>query len=351
MYNVLMKRQTLRGEQEGFAALVIAITLVVIVGLISVGFAQLMRREITQATGKQLANQAYYAAESGVNDAVAALNNGYVGKKTSCDPIVGPKTLAEAYLSKNDVDSTNSEWTCLLIDSAPGTLKYSPVDQVNPTAFVARAVDPSGAQTNFTSLTVSWEDADQSSPQKIRSTSGVGNVSFPPAGGAWDAIGVVRISITPIGLGAVDRATLQNNTFTAYLYPTTTASNNTFTYTNVASAQGVVMDGKCSPGNTPLRCSVTINGGGGSAPRVLISLRSIYSDTKVFISANGGADNLADAQSLVDSTGRAQDVLKRIQVRIPNRNSFYYPGFTLETIGNACKQLRVRPGFSDSGGC
>lgn len=349
MYNVLMKKQTLRGEQQGFASLIIAITLVIIVGLMSVGFAQLMRREINQATSRQLSNQAYYAAESGINDAAKAINNGYSDKKVDCGPITSPVTTGQAYLSNNIVDGTNSQWTCLTIDPRPDTIKYSPVDQTSPTAFVAKAVDSAGAPINFSSLTISWQDADPSSPQNIRPSTGVSNNAFPRAGAAWNAMGIVRISLTPLPdeLVPIDRATLFAQTFTSYLYPASTGNNNSYGYTTAPDQQGVVMDGSCAPGRTPLRCSVNIIG--LSSPRVLVTLRSIYSDTKVFISANGGAANISNAQILVDSTGRSQNVLKRIQVRIPNTNNYYYPGFTIETTGDICKQLRVRPGYSSSG--
>src|SRR5690242_15003581 len=140
-----MKTQTLRSNQQGFAALIIAFTLVIIVSLITVGFAQLMRNELNQTTNRQLADQAYYAAESGVNDAQQAIVAGhYDQKKTTCAPLaVGDPSPGAEFLENANV-GTNAQWTCLLINPAPGNLEYGDVDTVNMTSFIANATDASG---------------------------------------------------------------------------------------------------------------------------------------------------------------------------------------------------------------
>ncbi len=105
------------------------------------------------------------------------------------------------------------------------------------------------------------------------------------------------------------------------------------------------MDGRCNTSNTPRYCSVTITGLSQSS--YLFNLRSIYSSTSVYVTgidSSGTPLNMADAQTMVDATGRAQDVLKRIQVRIPTQGEYYYPGFGAATTGDLCKQIQVWPG-------
>ena len=53
--------------------------------------------------------------------------------------------------------------------------------------------------------------------------------------------------------------------------------------------------------------------------------------------------HIAKAQILVDSTGKAQDVLKRIQVRIPAHNTFAMPDDGTEAMSSICKQLQLTP--------
>ena len=78
-------------------------------------------------------------------------------------------------------------------------------------------------------------------------------------------------------------------------------------------------------------------------------MRSIYSKTNVSVVINGGAALVFGAQAKIDSTGRSQDVLKRLQVRVPTKNEYYYPGFGVEAAGDICKSLGVRPGYAS--GC
>src|SRR4051794_12557602 len=57
-----------RFGEDGFASIVIALVMITVLALITVSFAQLARREQQSALSKQLASQANYAVESGIND-------------------------------------------------------------------------------------------------------------------------------------------------------------------------------------------------------------------------------------------------------------------------------------------
>src|ERR1700722_1988557 len=78
MIMVMINRSKFQENEQGFASLVIALVIIVVIALITVGFAQLSRREQQTALDKQLANQAYYAAESGVNDTYYLIQNALV---------------------------------------------------------------------------------------------------------------------------------------------------------------------------------------------------------------------------------------------------------------------------------
>ncbi len=90
-------------KQDGFASIVIAIIMVIVLSLITVGFAQLMRTEQRSALDKQLSSQAYYAAETGVNDAAKALNAGYAGVKTNCAPLPTSTTVPGGQFLTNNI--------------------------------------------------------------------------------------------------------------------------------------------------------------------------------------------------------------------------------------------------------
>lgn len=351
---MLMIRTRLHQNEKGFAALVIAMTLVIILSLLTIGFAQIIRNESRQALNRQLSSQAYYAAESGINDAIRAIKAGYTGRKTTCGPITGVPGPSQ-YLADNTVNSNtsaNTKWTCLLIDTAPISIDYGSIDTVTPTVFTVAAVDASNVGVPVSSLTVAWQDAN-SSVKTFRPSSGVTNSSFPKAS-SWSAPGVLRLAVTPFT--AIDRSTLIQNTFTAFLYPNSggVGTPGTVSYSNNQTQSGAIVNGNCNIGNAAIftrYCVATINFASPvpAGTKLLFNLRSIYSNTNAHITANGGTAHLVGPQEIIDSTGQSQDVLKRIQVRIPTNDSQLYPGFGLDSIQGVCKTLSTYPGFAS--GC
>ncbi|HVW22924.1 MAG TPA: hypothetical protein VHB51_00295 [Candidatus Saccharimonadales bacterium] len=353
-----MKTASLQKNERGFASLIVGITLVVLLGLLTVGFAQLMRNEQSQTTNRQLSDQAYYAAETGINAGEKAVAAGYIGDKTYCGPIKPSdpnysNSNIAGYLADTAQDvgqngpegvTHTTQWTCLLIYTAPSSLDFGNVGTVTPTSFVASG-QYQGEPDAIKDLTISWQDA--SNITTFVPTTGQGNTDFPPAT-AWSYPGILRTAITPLNTdvaGQLDAAAMDRNTFTVYQYPTVRDNNSSVEYTTDHAAQGQVADGGCDTANS-LYCSVTIKNVPNNAGQpILFNFRSIYSPTHIFITATdaeGRKIDLVGAQTLVDSTGRDQDVLKRIQVRVPSATQpkYYYPGFVLDSLTGICKQIK-----------
>jgi Tfp pilus assembly protein PilX len=348
---MLMKTRQIRKNEQGFASLLIGITLVIVLSLLTLGFAELMRNEQNQVTSRQLSSQAFYAAESGINDAARALGDGYATNKTTCPPLsVTPTSpVADKDLSDPNVDGTNSQWSCLLIDTSPKSLDYSSIGTDSPTTFLVK-----GDTGGIVNVKISWQDT-SSATTAFRSVSGNSTGAFPTQA-AWDTpsnvTGMLRLALTGIPAGGgVTRASLISNTFNAFLYPadSTVSGSNIIPFTTTQSANGSIVDGHCSTTNTPRYCSVTITNIPASNAYLLFDLRSVYGATNVDISANGGTVGLVGAQSLVDSTGRALNVLKRIQVRIPSKDTYNAPDYAIESADSICKQLLVIPGATTDG--
>ena len=62
----------LKQSESGIVSLMMTLVIMLVISLIVIGIAQLSRREQRQALDNQLSTQAFYAAESGVNDAQAS---------------------------------------------------------------------------------------------------------------------------------------------------------------------------------------------------------------------------------------------------------------------------------------
>ncbi len=350
---MLMDKQNQFNEinrrEAGFAALVIAIVLVSVLSLITVGFAELMRTEQRNALDKQLSSQAYYAAESGINDAIKAINAGYDVAKNDCgngslDTSTPTLTNAARYLSNNKVgnDETGASYSCLLINPSPSQLVYSP-DTFTPTVSEFTARNSSGDAVTIGSITFSWTDEhggvnptnDDCSAHK-----------FGPAGsgaGQWDYTGLLRVQLVP--LNNLDRDSLMKNSLTAFMCPTTRSSVRSVSYAaGIGQSGGALIEGGCNTTS----CSASINGLGGAGltdqTTYLLIIRSIYKKVTVSVTAqdtSSAAVKLTGAQTVIDSTGKARDVLRRLQVRVPKQNQFYLPGGT--GGGTLCKQVNAYP--------
>ena len=97
-----------------------------VISLIVLGFAQIARRNQRQSLDRQLSTQAFYAAETGVNDAANLVKSAAsVPAKTSCTDTGGGFYSA---LPSSNIDATNKvTYTCLMVNPAPGSLVYSNV--------------------------------------------------------------------------------------------------------------------------------------------------------------------------------------------------------------------------------
>src|SRR5487761_1298959 len=370
----------LHKNQQGFASIVVALVLILVLSLMTVGFAELMQREQRNSLDKQLSNQAYYAAETGLNDAVKAINAGFNQEKSSCQPYNSSATGAGIqYLKDNNIEdssgsgnATGASYTCLLIDEAPYLLRYSTIDGYaggsSTVTEISGVVADGTTPSIIGSLMISWSNSSGVStfvPSSFGSGSGMsfgrGDSGYPDT---WPATtGVLRASLTPLISGGINRQYLDSNTYSAFLYPNSSGSSSpncnlasaptalpascpTSSFASNLNSQsdtnlnaGVIADGNCNTANTPYACNVVITN--LSQANYLLDLRSIYSDSQVAISAfdsNGNQLRIRNAQISLDSTGKAQDVLRRIQARVPYSNGYVHPDYSLESVDSICKQ-------------
>jgi hypothetical protein len=88
-------------------------------------------------------------------------------------------------------------------------------------------------------------------------------------------------------------------------------------------------------------------------------LTSIYSNSGVTFTGQGKPNTVGGTvrpvsfqggQYVIDSTGKAGDVLKRIRVhRTPNNDDYRYPSYAINSVQEICKLLEVYPGGGTDG--
>lgn len=305
-------------DEQGFASIVIALILIIVLALFTIGFAQLARREQKSALDKQLATQAYYAAESGVNDMQKKLPelelSGNPAGPDNCQP-GGPVTIGP--------DVNGVQYTCVLVNLKPPNLLF---DNIQPETM--RYIVSSTTATP-SSITVSWGSADN-------------HTSFPGnAGGGFTPLkdwndanrpAVLQFSVTP--LNDLGRENMMANTRNYYLYPTSTGNG----------SNDIIVAANCNISRGKYPCQATISGIPGGTGPYLFRIIGHYDPSHVSISGKdaAGAALGFDGQRQIDATGKAHEVLKRIQVRVPKKPSFDIPKDALDS-GSTCKHFATDP--------
>jgi hypothetical protein len=331
-------------KEAGMVAILVTMILMIVISLIVLGFAQISRRNQRQSLDRQLSTQAFYAAETAVNDAADLIK---AAVQTGTNPAAKPDCNSSGggfYATLTPViDATSDvEYSCLIVDPAPTTLVYS---DVGTTSTVVPLVASSGT---IASVRLTWQTKDDS---LTPATNCPNNRNTLPAAGAWGTCGygVLRFDLVPT-TGGLTHSSLQSATMTAFVIPlrpgaaaAATANPMGYSTGGANNRLGVV----CSNAN----CTLTING--LSQGQYYMRVSSLYKDVSLQIAATsstGSAVSLQGAQAVIDATGKAQDVLRRIQVRVPlaGSSSNLLSDFAIQSTDAVCKRFAVMDGYFQS---
>ncbi|HUA13228.1 MAG TPA: pilus assembly PilX N-terminal domain-containing protein [Candidatus Sulfotelmatobacter sp.] len=343
------RKNKIKDDENGFASLVIALIVIVVLGLLTVGFAQLARREQQNSLNNALANQAYYAAESGVNDTLKDIADGYINQAwLNSEPAGGclnTTGLNQNALTYNKVLNAADYigYSCLMVNLSPSNLTFNntPPGQGQYVEFTTTAP--------ISNLTVQWGSADG---QNVIPSTFTSDDEFSPLA-TWNKMGqlpVLQFNFTPIQ-STVTRQGLISSTSNEYLYPYTGGS----TACSVSSGIGgctPVQPVKCAypaggPAAQPLPCSIKLaNVPTGGVGAYLIHFLPYYDQPYIYITATDSMGNPVNfiGQYQIDVTGYAHNVLRRIQVRI-NSSSGSEPLLPSSAIEaqNICKREDTQP--------
>jgi hypothetical protein len=295
-------------HEAGIVSIFTATMLIVVLSLIVLGLAQISRREQRVALDTQLSTQAFYAAESGVNDAVAAIQSQLssgVQTKDQCGEQLGRfPTLTNARANLDA--SKNVRYSCLLINPTPATLPGTLSS--NPTVFALTAANPG----RFTTINIAWDPSTPGSPVSCPTQASInGADDFVPQASWACNYGMVRIDLVPTG--SLTRASLMNNAVSAFFMPTQSAGGGATSYAALSSANGngAVIPASC----TAIECKVSITIPPGQ--NYYMKATSVYrSGFQARVSPNAGAGGFVNSVVAIDVTGQAQDVLRRIIVTV-----------------------------------
>jgi Tfp pilus assembly protein PilX len=373
--------------ERGAVSLFIVIFAALLITIVTVGFVQLMVRDQQQATLSDLSQSAYDSAEAGVEDAkrlllldqacrnntaapsincaaiASALTPAPGESETSCNTLsqaglVGD-TNGETIIEQSDSDGSDrldQAYTCVKVgvntDDYKGTIGSNQSDIV-----------PITGVGTFDRVEISWFSRDDvssttNSPNIGFPTTGA-DISLPRLGTTWEANhpSMMRMQLMQMGEGfrltEFDDSQPDNksNANTLFLYPSATG----------LVTKDFALDARRSPSNAPqkVRCNASFNDGeyactvtvtlpspidGNTAQRnAYLRLSSLYNGAHYSLRLKNGDQYVQfnGVQPLVDSTGRANDVFRRIQARVELIGDFTYPEAAIDMEGNLCKNFTV----------
>lgn len=334
------------------ASILVTMVLMVVMSLIVLGFAQVSRRNQRAAIDSQLTKQAYYAAETGVND-YAKIIRAYLTanpnnpdltalNKTSCDPKVA-LPLAYKTIGSGSLNSTDVQYTCVTVTANPTSLSYSSLSSTK--------VIPINSATSLDKLTINWQSTQTNNATPTANCPAASSIGQLPNVVNWTCgLGILRIDLVPT-TGTISMQNLMADNMTALLVPTNQGVTGTGVVSYTGSGpnqyggtanQGAEVAGKCDTKN----CTVTITGLTSTGYYLRVS--NIYQAAALQVagyssSAPSTPLNLVGAQVLIDSTGKAQDVLRRVQIRIPVNATAASNTFdaAIQTTKSLCKQFET----------
>ncbi|MBW3569134.1 pilus assembly PilX N-terminal domain-containing protein [Candidatus Parcubacteria bacterium] len=339
----IKKNRKLDKDQSGIASMVIVIIIMTILTLVVLAMTQNANREQRQSLDRQLNSQAFYAAESGMNDAkdyIVENPDAAPKEKNDCQPL--PPLNANSgdqFPGKSARVSDKDEairYSCVMYDQDPATIEFSDLD-VNRTEIVP--IEDSDGKI-IKELTFSWAKTNGGTVFSDCPVA-VDLDKFPPQLKDNCEAGMLRVAL--IDSSGANRQDIINKSFAAYLKPSDQSGAPTpITYGSASGSlerQGAIVAGTCNAD----ACTVKITN--INKFKLYMQLRSLYKANKVVISGvtlAGDIVNFSRAQLEVDSTGLANDVLKRIRVRIPLSSAkFDSTGAVLQTTNSICKRLEV----------
>jgi hypothetical protein len=251
------KKQT----EKGLVSIFVVTVFMALLTLIVIGFAKIMNRELRQSLDRELATQASFAVESGMNDArmavADAVKNGTLASLETNGKCMDLSTLRKPFvlngslsgLYNNDNNDKLIRYTCVIIETQPKQLTDTIPRGQSRTYLLS-------SSTPIDKIYVGWQNKnDTSTPQPLGPT-----YQLPQeANVSDDQTGLLRATLYPIenARSASEASDVKNNAInsvsrTYFMYPNETlAPTNSANLSNQAynSSNGIFVNGNCNPAN------------------------------------------------------------------------------------------------------
>jgi len=369
-------------KQYGAVSLFIVIFATLLMTIVTVGFVRIMLQGQQQASSTDLSQSAYDSALAGVEDAKRALllyqNTCNTLSSISCTnlqkqiasstcndavSVLSDVAAAMAASSSNEVNvqtgstsnALNQAYTCVkIILNTQNYLGTLAKDESNIIPLVG--VSP------FNEVKIQWFDSKNSSTGSVSLASASTLIPVVPLMRAWSSQTppIMRSQLMWFGGSGFKLTDFDSNTnsSTLFLYPAASGGLNNFDY-NLDSRR--LTSGGSGSQPKPVNCvdllhgalyscSATIKLPASAQQSMFLRLTSIYggANYNVTLQNNGSVVEFSAVQPEIDSTGRADNLFRRVQTRVElTDTTFAYPNAAINIEGSFCKDFSITDAIGD----
>jgi hypothetical protein len=355
-------------------SLFVVIFATLLITIVTVSFVRIMIKGQQQATSTDLSQSAYDSALAGVEDAKRALlryeaicNSGDAAEcaatkskinLSTCNTAVTTlegiqESAGEVKVETGGGNSLNQAYTCVKVKlDTPDYLGYLDFDEGK--------LIPLAGDSAFDSITIEWfnmADLGENNTAINLPALGLGTPLFAKSNWLTNRPPIIKAQLMQFSSNGFllsdfnNEGNLENNTDTLFLYPSMiVASPTSFGEDNHKQLLNSPVEVNCKSDIAAVTwaCSATI-----TLPRPIglgnrnafLNLTALYNKTHYHVVLSDSATNQVvkfnAVQPEVDSTGRANDLFRRVLSRIEMRGMFPYPEAAVDTNGNLCKDFLV----------
>ncbi len=384
-----MKRLSYNSTKKGVASLYVVIFATILFGVITLSFVRIILSEKGQSSNDDLSQSAYDAALAGVEDAKIAVNKYYECKSSGsttgdcarytssslfddlgddgCSDFKLKRLLypdsddSEVKIQESTSNNSDQAYTCVLIknkvDDYRSTLTSDTHTRVVPIGIGSTSLD------QVASIEFQWYSSINGTKFSENVNSESPNYHQGKFGTAADATTPPTISLTLLRTDAnFSLESFNNSTSGKYstmvLLPS--AGNNDNQAINTIDSESIERSGNSNIENSPFRikcnhegefaCTATLNtskagfftAGGNAMLVISIPYGDTVTDFAVKLKdRNGNPINFENVQISVDATGRANQLVRRVETRLDPADIFFpYPEYEVTLNGSNDDSLR-----------
>jgi Tfp pilus assembly protein PilX len=380
-----MNKKSIQNQrQSGAVSLFVVIFAALLMTVVTVSFIQLMVNDQKQATANDLSQSAYDSAQAGVEDAkrlllldqacksgtapggvdCAAVADALVPvagtAETDCDALARARVVGEVgkeTIVQQEVGDTatalDQAYTCVKI--TPNTENYRGQLAMNESIMI-----PLVGVGDFNQIELSWFNKDDVATGTSTATMPVDNGKLPPVGDRWGETtpALMRAQLIQASPNFKladfnDSQAGKSNASTLFLYPHDGVGVDLEFITDARrSGTNDLKDVKCSLDFSALYlCSTKIKlpdprDGSASNRMAYLRLSTLYNASHFMVklyNTDTGASlvRFKGVQPQVDSTGRANDMFRRVQALVELKGVVTYPEAAVDIAGSLCKNFLV----------